>query len=76
MAKLHPGIKAGLRSNNLSFKLKDNLDERTYNIRSGDRKALAVQNGRSNVTLYNPEYNVSSAITRGVQHNVGVDFGV
>ena len=39
-AKLHPGIKAGLTSNNLSFKLKDNLNDQTYNIRSGERKIL------------------------------------
>ena len=75
-AKLHPGIKAGLTSNNLSFKLKDNLNDQTYNIRSGESKTLAVRNGKSKVTLYNPDYNIAFTITPGVQYNVGVDFGV
>ena len=75
-AKLHPGIKSELRSNNLSFKLKDNLNNQIYNIRSGQSKRLAVRNGKSSVTLYNPKYNVAFTITPGVQYNVGVDFGV
>ena len=75
-AKLHPGIKAELTSNNLRFKLKDNLNNRIHSVRSGDEKQLTVRNGKSSVTLYNPEYNIAFTITPGVQYNVGVDFGV
>ena len=36
-AKLHPSIHARLTSNNLGFKLKDNLNDQTYNI-DGEEK--------------------------------------
>ena len=75
-AKLHPGIKAELRSNNLTFKLKDNFNNQTFNISSGESRDLTVSNGKSKVTLYNPKYNIEFTITPGVQYNVGVDFGV
>lgn len=75
-AKLHPGIKSELMSNNLNFKLKDNFSNNIHTIRSGDRKELTVRSGKSSVTLYNPEYNIAFTITPGVQYNVGVDFGV
>ena len=55
--KLHPGIKAELRSNNLTFKLKDNFNNQTFNISSGESRDLTVSNGKSKVTLYNPKYN-------------------
>ena len=54
----------------------DIVNDQTYNIRSGESKILAVRNGKSKVTLYNPDYNIAFTITPGIQYNVGVDFGV